>query len=127
MDSPPTGNPGRELRGGAIVNAEMTGQTYIVFRWDPARKYDSVRKLFQTFISTKFNLQPVDEDPTPQVADASAAQVAASAAQAAASAAQPARQRLPAGSRPRLPAIGGRCMETAWKDGCEHPSVYSLH
>ena len=59
---------------------EMTGQTYIVFRWNPPRKYDTVKKLFQTFISTNFQLVPVANALPPPVA-ASAVEVAASAAQ----------------------------------------------
>ena len=72
---------GRALRGGkTTIDVEMTGQTYIVFRWNPPRKYDAVKNRFQTFIRTKFQLEPVVEDLPPPVA-ASAAQVAASAAQ----------------------------------------------
>ena len=80
----------RKLRGGTIVDVEMTGKTSVVFRWKPPRKYDTVKTFLQTFIKTKFELEPVVEDSPPPVA-ASAAQVAASAAQVAASAAQPAR------------------------------------
>ena len=48
------------LRGGkTTIDVEMTGHTYIVFRWNPPRKYDTVKKLFQTFIKTKFQLEPV--------------------------------------------------------------------
>ena len=72
---------------------ETTGQTYIVFRWNPPRKYDTVKRLVQTLIRTKFDIEPVVEDPPPPVADASAAQVAASAAQPA----RPTNQRLPGG------------------------------
>ena len=71
------GNPGLELRGGTTVHVETTGKTYIVIRWNPPRKYDTVRRLVQTLI-TKFDIEPVDPPPVP---DASAAQVAAPAAQ----------------------------------------------
>ena len=71
---------------------ETTGETYIVLRWNPPRKYDSVKRLVQTLIKTKFTIDPVVEGPPPTVA-ASAAQVAASAAQPA----RPTSQRLPGG------------------------------
>ena len=51
---------GRALRGGTTtIDVEMTGQTYIVFRWNPPRKYDTVQKVFQTVIKTKFQLEPI--------------------------------------------------------------------
>ena len=35
---------GRKLRGGTLVTMETTGETHIVTRWNPPRKYDTVKK-----------------------------------------------------------------------------------
>ena len=75
-----SGNPGLRLRGGTTVHVlplEATGQDYILIRWNPPRKYDTVKRLLQTRI-TEFDIEPVDPPPVP---DASAAQVDASSAQ----------------------------------------------
>ena len=63
---------------------ETTNTTCIVIRWNPPRKYDTVKRLLQTLI-TEFDIEPVDPPPVP---DASAALDASSA--------QPAR--LPGGT-----------------------------
>ena len=68
-------NPGLQLRGGSTVHVETTNKTYIVIRWNPPRKYDTVKRLLQTVI-TEFDIEPVDPPPVP---DASAALDASSA------------------------------------------------
>ena len=65
---------------------EKAAPTYILFRWDPPRKYDTVKRAIQTFLKIKFDLVAVSTDPLPTVST-SAAQVAESAVQVAASAA----------------------------------------
>ena len=76
----------RELRGGTHVKVEKSGSTYILFKWSPPRKYDTVRRTIQSFLKVKFHLVPVATDP-PHTVAASASGVAESAAQVAASAA----------------------------------------
>ena len=58
-----------------MLPLEATGQDYILIRWNPPRKYDTVKRLLQTVI-TEFDIEPVDPPPVP---DASAALDASSA------------------------------------------------
>ena len=66
------------------MEVEKAGHTYILFRWTPPRKYDTVKNLMQTFLKSHYDLEPVVTNPPPTVAT-SAAEMAASAAQVVAS------------------------------------------
>ena len=98
---------GRTSRGGAVVEVEKMDRNWIVFRFPPQRKYDSVRSLVQTHITGWFHLEPlVDGAYIPcsyEAVPASFLQVAASAPQGAAPAAQVAGSAAPACPQ-RLPA-----------------------
>ena len=79
----------RRRKAAASVEVEKKGTTYIVFKWSPPRKWDTVSKRVQALMGFKgsFRLEPFVEDPPATVA-ASAAQKAASAAQVATPATQ---------------------------------------